>query len=49
MFNDYQSIDTLVNGVKGTTVFLSRLLSRKSGVAFLVIVFTVIVSTIVLH
>ena len=49
MLNEYQSIDSLVNGVKGTTGFLSRLISRKSGVALLVIVFTVIVSTIVLH
>jgi hypothetical protein len=46
---DYQSIDTLVSGVKGTTGFLSRLISRKSGFAFLFIVFAVIVSTIILN
>lgn len=47
--NDYQSIDALVSGVKGTTGFLSRLISRKFGLAFLFIVFTVIVSTLILH
>jgi hypothetical protein len=47
--NDYQSIDALVSGVKGTTGFLSRLISRKSGIAFLFIVFAVIVSTLILH
>jgi hypothetical protein len=46
---DYQSIDTLVSGMKGTTGFLSRLISRKSGFAFLFIVFAVIVSTIILN
>jgi hypothetical protein len=47
--NEYQSIDTLVSGVKGTTGFLSILISRKSGFAFLFIVFAVIVSTVILH
>lgn len=46
---DYQSIDALVSGVKGTTGFLSRLISRKSGFAFLFAVFAVIVSTIILR
>ena len=47
--NDYQSIDVLISDVKGTTGFLSRLISRKSGLAFLVVVFVVIVSTIILN
>jgi hypothetical protein len=47
--HDYQSIDALVSGVKGTTGFLSRLMSRKSGLAFLFIAFAVIVSTLILH
>lgn len=46
---DYRSIDALVSGVKDTTGFLSRLISRKSGFAFLFIVFAVIVSTFILH
>jgi hypothetical protein len=46
---DYQSIDSLVSGVKGTTAFLSKLISRKSGFAFLVIVFVVIVSTLIMN
>jgi hypothetical protein len=46
---DYQSVDALVSGVKGTTGFLSRLISRKSGLVFIFIVFAVIVSTIILN
>ena len=48
MLNDYQSIDALVDGIKGTTGLLSRLISRKSGLVFLFIVFGVIVSKLVL-
>lgn len=46
---DYQSIDTLVSGVKGTTGLLSRLISRKSVLLFLFMVFAVIVSTLMLN
>jgi hypothetical protein len=46
---EYQSIDALVSGVKGTTGFLARLISRKTGFAFLFVIFAVIVSTLVLH
>jgi hypothetical protein len=46
---DYQSIDALVSGVKGTTSFLSRLISRKTGFTFLFIIFALIVSTIILN
>jgi hypothetical protein len=47
--DNYQPIDSLVSGVKGTTSVLSRLISRKSGLVFLFIVFMVIVSTIILN
>ena len=46
---DYQSIDSLVSGVTGTTSFLSRLISRKSALLFLFILFTVIVSTFIIN
>jgi hypothetical protein len=48
MMNDFQSIDALVSGVQGTTGFLSRLISRKSGLVFLFIVLAVIVSKLIL-
>jgi hypothetical protein len=38
MLNDYQSLDTLIDGVKGTTNMLSRLISRKTGALFLIVV-----------
>ena len=41
---EYQSVDTLIDGVKGTSNFLSSLLSRKSGLVFLFIVFGMIIS-----
>lgn len=44
MLNEYQSVDALIDGVKGTTSFLSRLISRKSGLVFMVIVLSVLVS-----
>ena len=48
MLDNYQSIDALVEGVKGTTGILSRLISRKSGVALVFVVLAVIVSKIIL-
>ena len=44
MLNEYQSVDSLIDGVKGTTGFLSSLISRKSGLTFMFIVLGVIVS-----
>lgn len=44
--NEYQSIDTLVNEIKGNGSFLASLISKKSGLVFLLIVFGVIVSNI---
>lgn len=41
---EYQSVDTLVAGIVGTTGFLSSLFSRKSGLIVLFIVFGVIVT-----
>ena len=38
MSYNYQSVEGLIDGVKGTTGFLSGLLSRKSGLTFLFIV-----------
>lgn len=49
MLPDYQSIDALVGEVKGTTGFLSRLISQKSGMVLMFIVIAVIVSTIILN
>ena len=49
MLNDYQNIDALVGAVKGTTGLLSRLLSRKSGLALLIIVCGVIVSKLIFN
>lgn len=48
MSSDFQSIEALVDGVKGTTGLLSRLISRKSGFALLLIVAVVIVSRVFL-
>jgi hypothetical protein len=44
MLDEYQSVDTLINGIKGTTGFFSSLISRKFGLFFLFVVFGVIVS-----
>jgi hypothetical protein len=44
MSYEFQSVETLVDGVKGTTGFLSGLLSRKTGLVFLFIVLGAIVS-----
>ncbi len=44
MLHDYQSVDALIDEVKGTTGFLSSLISRKSSLVLLFIVFGVIVS-----
>lgn len=44
MLHDYQSVDALIEEVKGTTNFLSSLISRKSSLVLLFIVFGVIVS-----
>jgi hypothetical protein len=44
MSYEFQSVEALINGVKGTTGFLSSLLSRKSSLVFLFIVLGVIVS-----
>lgn len=44
MLNEYQSIDALIEGIKGTTGFLSGFISRKSGLFFLFIIFGVIIS-----
>lgn len=48
MSNNYQSVEGLIDGVKGTTGFLSGLLSRKSGLVFLFIVLGVITSKLLL-
>jgi hypothetical protein len=42
----FQSVEALVNGVKGTTGFLSGLVSRKSGLVFVFIVLGVILSKV---
>jgi hypothetical protein len=42
----FQSVEALVDGVKGTTGFLSGLVSRKSGLVFVFIVLGVILSKV---
>jgi len=42
--NEYQSVDNLIDGITGTSAFLSSLISRKYGLVFLAIVFGVIIS-----
>ena len=42
----FQSVEALVDGVKGTTGFLSGLGSRKSGLVFVFIVLGVILSKV---
>jgi len=44
--NEYQSVDALIDGVKETSGFLSSLISMKSGLVFLFIIFGVIVSKV---
>ena len=48
MLNEYQSVDGLISGIKGTTNIISGLFSRKSGLIFLFVVFGVIVSKILI-
>jgi hypothetical protein len=48
MSYEFQSVEALVDGVKGTTGFLSSLFSKKSGLVFVFIVLGVIVSKIVI-
>jgi hypothetical protein len=42
--NEYQTVDGLIEDIKGTTGFLSNLFSSKFGLVFMVIIFGVIVS-----
>ena len=49
MLNAYQPIEDLVENVKGTTNFLSSLISRKSGLAFLFVVLGVLVSKLLIN
>ena len=44
MLNEYQSVDGLIAGVKGTAGFLSSLFSRKSGLVIVLLVLGVVVS-----
>ena len=44
MSSEFQSVEALVDGVKGTTGFLSSLISKKSGLVILFIILGVIVS-----
>jgi hypothetical protein len=48
MLNEYQSIEALVDKIKGTTGVLSGLLSRISGLVILFVVLGVIASQIML-
>ena len=49
MLNKYQSVDALVNEIKGTTGYLSSLVSWKSSLIFLFIVLSVIVSKLLVN
>jgi hypothetical protein len=44
MLNEFGAIDNLINGIKGTTGFLSGLVTRKYGLVFLFIVLGVVIS-----
>jgi hypothetical protein len=44
MSYEFQSVEALINGVKGTTGLLSSLFSRKSGLVVLFVVLGVIAS-----
>lgn len=48
MLNEYQSVDALIDGVKGTTGFLSNLLTRKAGLVLMFIVLGVLISKMLL-
>jgi hypothetical protein len=48
MSTEFQSVEALVDGIKGTTGFLSSLFSRKSGLAFAVIMLGAILSKLFL-
>lgn len=48
MLNDYQSIDTLIEGVKGTSSILSVLFSRKTGLFLSLIILCVLLSKLFL-
>ena len=49
MMYDYQSVDALIEEVKGTTGFLSSLISRKSSLMLLFIVFGIVVSKLLFN
>jgi hypothetical protein len=49
MSYEFQSVEALVDGVKGTTGFLSSLISRKSGLVLVFIVLGVILSKILFN
>lgn len=46
MSNEYQSVEGLIDGVKGTTEFLSSIFSLKPGLVLLLIVLAVIAANI---
>jgi len=46
MTNEYQSVEGLVDVIKGTTGFLSSLFSPKPGLVILLVVLGVIVANI---
>ena len=48
MSNEYQSVEGLIEGIKGTTGFIAGLLSRKFGVIFLFIVLGALVTQLLL-
>jgi hypothetical protein len=44
MSYEFQSVEALIDGVKGTTGFFSSLISRKSGLVLIFVVLGVILS-----
>lgn len=46
--NEYTSVEVLIDGVKGTTGFLSSFISRKLGLVIMFILLGVIVSKLLL-
>lgn len=48
MSYEFRTVESLIDGVKGTTGLLSSLMSRKSALAFILLVLSVIFSKVLL-
>jgi hypothetical protein len=46
--NEYQSVESLIEGIKGTTGFITGFVHRKFGLVFLFIILGVLVTQLLL-